>query len=300
MESQQGQVPGAAEAREAVQARSAARRRGSPTTRTATTSCSSSTGRTRTRATTRARRFPSTTRCTRRSTQHAAGPGARQALPGDDAHPRGVRAAPADGQPLPQPAHPAARRGLSQAPDPARRRGSTSTSRTAAIEDERRRRRPAGESRAQGGPSRAGAVADCRSQAAVAREVAARIDASARSARREGGRSCGLTSFDRLWQMIPTMLGVVLLVFVLFNWSAAIRPTCSPARSAIPEQIDNIRRQLGVDQPYYVQLGIFVKQIADRRLRRVVEHQREGVAHPGDAPRAVADRARAAARSSRR
>jgi peptide/nickel transport system permease protein len=27
------------------------------------------------------------------------------------------------------------------------------------------------------------------------------------------------------------------------------------------EQIDNIRRQLGVDQPYYVQLGIFVKQI---------------------------------------
>ena len=27
------------------------------------------------------------------------------------------------------------------------------------------------------------------------------------------------------------------------------------------EQIDNIRRQLGVDQPYWVQLGIFVKQI---------------------------------------
>src|SRR6266567_2338507 len=27
------------------------------------------------------------------------------------------------------------------------------------------------------------------------------------------------------------------------------------------EQIDNIRRQIGVDQPYYVQLGIFVKQI---------------------------------------
>jgi peptide/nickel transport system permease protein len=27
------------------------------------------------------------------------------------------------------------------------------------------------------------------------------------------------------------------------------------------EQIDNIRRQLGVDQPFYVQLGIFIKQI---------------------------------------
>jgi len=27
------------------------------------------------------------------------------------------------------------------------------------------------------------------------------------------------------------------------------------------EQIDNIRRQLGVDQPYWVQLGIFIKQV---------------------------------------
>ena len=28
-----------------------------------------------------------------------------------------------------------------------------------------------------------------------------------------------------------------------------------------PEQIENIRKQLGVDQPYYVQLWIFIKQI---------------------------------------
>ncbi len=26
----------------------------------------------------------------------------------------------------------------------------------------------------------------------------------------------------RLWQMIPTMLGVVLLIFILFNWVGAI------------------------------------------------------------------------------
>ena len=47
-----------------------------------------------------------------------AGAGARPAVPGDDAHPRRLRAAPADGQPLSQPARPAARRGLPQAPDP--------------------------------------------------------------------------------------------------------------------------------------------------------------------------------------
>src|SRR4029079_14256919 len=65
----------------------------------------------------------------------------------------------------------------------------------------------------------------------------------------------------RLWQMLPTMLGVVLLVFFIFNWVG-----CDPAyvlagKISNQEQIDNIRRQLGVDQPYWVQLGIFLKQI---------------------------------------
>ena len=104
----------------------------------------------------------------------------------------------------------------------------------------------------------------------------------------------------RLWQMIPTMLGVVLLVFVLFNWVGGDPAYVLAGKISNQEQIDNIRRQLGVDQPYYVQLGIFVKQIAHRRLRRVVEHQRDGLEHPGDAARPVADGAGAAARSSRR
>ena len=65
----------------------------------------------------------------------------------------------------------------------------------------------------------------------------------------------------RLWQMIPTMLGVVLLVFVLFNWVGGDPAYVLAGKISSQEQIDNIRRQLGVDQPYYVQLGIFVKQI---------------------------------------
>ena len=65
----------------------------------------------------------------------------------------------------------------------------------------------------------------------------------------------------RLWQMVPTLLGVVLLVFVLFNWVGGDPAYVLAGKISNQEQIDNIRRQLGVDQPYWVQLWIFVKQI---------------------------------------
>jgi len=65
----------------------------------------------------------------------------------------------------------------------------------------------------------------------------------------------------RIWQMIPTMLGVVLLVFFLFNWVGGDPAYVLAGKISSQEQIDNIRRQLGVDQPYIVQLGIFLKQI---------------------------------------
>jgi peptide/nickel transport system permease protein len=66
----------------------------------------------------------------------------------------------------------------------------------------------------------------------------------------------------RLWQFVPTLLGVVLLVFILFNWVGGDPAYLLAGKIPNPEQVENIRRQLGVDQPYYVQLGIFLKQIA--------------------------------------
>jgi peptide/nickel transport system permease protein len=66
----------------------------------------------------------------------------------------------------------------------------------------------------------------------------------------------------RLWQMLPTMLGVVLLLFVLFNWVGGDPAYLLAGKMADADSIANIRRQLGVDQPYYVQLWIFIKQIA--------------------------------------
>jgi peptide/nickel transport system permease protein len=65
----------------------------------------------------------------------------------------------------------------------------------------------------------------------------------------------------RLWQMVPTLLGVMLLVFFLFNFVGGDPAYVLAGKISSAEQIENIRRQLGIDQPYYVQLWIFVKQV---------------------------------------
>lgn len=66
----------------------------------------------------------------------------------------------------------------------------------------------------------------------------------------------------RLWQMIPTLLGVVLLIFFLFNWVGGDPAQVLAGKISNPEQIANIRKQLGVDQPAWRQLVIFCQQIA--------------------------------------
>ena len=66
----------------------------------------------------------------------------------------------------------------------------------------------------------------------------------------------------RLWQMLPTMLGVILLVFILFNWVGGDPAYILAGKMSNKEQIANIRTQLGIDQPFYIQLWIFIKQTA--------------------------------------
>jgi peptide/nickel transport system permease protein len=61
--------------------------------------------------------------------------------------------------------------------------------------------------------------------------------------------------------MIPTLLGVILLVFILFNAVGGDPAYILVGKISSAEQIENIRRQLGIDQPYYVQLWIFIKQV---------------------------------------
>ena len=65
----------------------------------------------------------------------------------------------------------------------------------------------------------------------------------------------------RLWQFIPTLGGVVLLVFFVFNFVGGDPAYLLAGKFPNPDTIANIRKQLGVDEPYVVQLWIFVKQI---------------------------------------
>jgi len=65
----------------------------------------------------------------------------------------------------------------------------------------------------------------------------------------------------RLWQMIPTLLGVVLLVFLLFKFFGGDPAEILGGLNATPEQVQAIRDQLGLNQPWYVQLAIYLKGI---------------------------------------
>lgn len=65
----------------------------------------------------------------------------------------------------------------------------------------------------------------------------------------------------RLWQAIPTLGGVILLVFFLFNFVGGDPAYLLAGKISSPEQIESIRKQLGLNESYAVQLGIFVQQV---------------------------------------
>lgn len=65
----------------------------------------------------------------------------------------------------------------------------------------------------------------------------------------------------RLWQMIPTLFGVVLLVFLLFKGFGGDPAEILGGLNATPAQVDAIREQLGLNRSLIVQFGIFLKQI---------------------------------------
>ena len=66
----------------------------------------------------------------------------------------------------------------------------------------------------------------------------------------------------RLWQMVPTLFGVLLLVFFLFKTFGGDPAEILGGLNATPEQVNTIRGQLGLNEPLWVQFGIFLKQVA--------------------------------------
>src|SRR5947208_2205096 len=52
----------------------------------------------------------------------------------------------------------------------------------------------------------------------------------------------------RLWQIVPTLLGVVLLVFLLFKFFGGDPAEILAGLNATPEQVQQIRDQLGLNR----------------------------------------------------
>ncbi|MDQ6679767.1 MAG: ABC transporter permease [Pseudomonadota bacterium] len=65
----------------------------------------------------------------------------------------------------------------------------------------------------------------------------------------------------RLWQMVPTLFGVVLLVFLLFKGFGGDPAVILGGQNATAAQVNAIRQQLGLDEPLTTQFWIFLKQI---------------------------------------
>ena len=65
----------------------------------------------------------------------------------------------------------------------------------------------------------------------------------------------------RLWQMVPTMFGVVLLVFLLFKGFGGDPAEILAGQNASAAQVDAVRQQLGLNEPLWTQFWIFLKQI---------------------------------------
>ena len=65
----------------------------------------------------------------------------------------------------------------------------------------------------------------------------------------------------RILQMIPTLIGVVLLVFFLFKYFGGDPAEILGGLQATPEQIESIRTELGLNEPVRVQLWMFVTKV---------------------------------------
>ena len=61
--------------------------------------------------------------------------------------------------------------------------------------------------------------------------------------------------------MVPTLLGVLLLVFFLFKWFGGDPAEILAGLFATPQQLAAIRAQLGLERPVWEQFWIFIRQV---------------------------------------
>lgn len=84
--------------------------------------------------------------------------------------------------------------------------------------------------------------------------------------------------FKRVLYFVPTLLGLIALTFLISRAIPADPAALVAGEMATPKQIAAIRQQYGFDQPLYIQLGFYLKQLAQGDLgkslysgRRVIQ-----------------------------
>ena len=82
----------------------------------------------------------------------------------------------------------------------------------------------------------------------------------------------------RILQMIPTLAGVILLIFFLFKWFGGDPAEIMVSLRATKAQIASVRAQLGLDLPVWEQLWIFVQQIFSFFIRTDRQLEWDGAA----------------------
>src|SRR3954466_8508546 len=73
-------------------------------------------------------------------------------------------------------------------------------------------------------------------------------------------------SLHRLLLAIPVLFGVLLIGFLLMQVVPTDAATVRAGPSATPEVVEAIRRDLGLDQPLYVQFGRYLWRLAQGDL----------------------------------
>ncbi|MFD1736982.1 ABC transporter permease [Bacillus salitolerans] len=78
----------------------------------------------------------------------------------------------------------------------------------------------------------------------------------------------------RILQMIPVLLGVILVVFLIMQMVPGDAAVLLAGESATKEQVEEVRRQLGLDQPIYVQYFTYLGDVLKGDLGESVRSNR--------------------------
>lgn len=78
----------------------------------------------------------------------------------------------------------------------------------------------------------------------------------------------------RLLLFIPTMLGIIVIVFGLLQLIPGDPAVAFLGQDATPEMIENMRRNLGTDQPIIVQLGKYLERLVQGDLGQSILQKR--------------------------